>query len=82
MRSDLREDLDCLVIGGGAAGLTAAIYLARYHLSDLSLIAGRAALIWFRKPVIYRFPEGISGPDFLELARRQAARYGGSASDG
>lgn len=38
---------DCIVVGGGPAGLTAAIYLARYHLSVLVFDdqASRAASI-------------------------------------
>ena len=39
-------DLDCLIVGGGPAGLTAAIYLARFHLKLRVVDAGnsRAAL--------------------------------------
>ena len=41
------KPLDCLVIGGGPAGLTAAIYLSRYHLDIMVVDSGksRAALI-------------------------------------
>ena len=68
---------DCLVIGGGPAGLTAAIYLARFRRSVLVIDAGdsRAALI----PESHNypgFPDGISGPDLLKELRDQAQRYG------
>jgi thioredoxin reductase (NADPH) len=69
--------LDCLIVGGGPAGLTAAIYLARFHLSVSVVDSGksRAALIPLSRNHA-GFPEGISGPDLLARMRRQAERYG------
>ncbi|MGK2915436.1 MAG: NAD(P)-binding protein [Porticoccaceae bacterium] len=54
--------LDCLIVGAGPAGLTAAIYLARYRRRILVVDAGqsRAALI----PITHNypgFPHGVSG---------------------
>src|SRR6185312_9392278 len=61
--------LDCLIIGGGPAGLTAAIYLARYRRQGLVVDAGesRAALI----PESHNYPgfQGIAGPALLERLR-------------
>jgi thioredoxin reductase (NADPH) len=69
--------LDCLVVGGGPAGLTAATYLARFRrrFTVVDSGASRATLI----PVSHNcpgFPDGISGPDLLTRLRDQATRYG------
>ena len=68
--------LDCLIIGGGPAGLTAAIYLARYRRDVLVVDAGRsrAALI----PESHNYPgfKGINGRALLERLREQARLYG------
>ena len=69
--------IDCLIVGGGPAGLTAAIYLARFRRSVLIVDAGssRASLI----PTSHNypgFPEGIGGRDLLGRLREQARRYG------
>jgi len=68
--------LDCLIIGGGPAGLTAAIYLARYRRDVLVVDAGesRAALI----PESHNYPgfKGIGGEALLERLREQARLYG------
>ena len=69
--------LDCLVIGGGPGGLTAAIYLSRYHLDILVVDGGksRAAMI----PTSHNhagFPDGINGKDLLDRMREQAQLYG------
>lgn len=75
--------LDCLVIGAGPAGLTAAIYLARFRLSVGIVDAGksRAALI----PRTHNhagFPGGISGKDLLARMRDQAAEFGARVTPG
>ncbi|OWV65547.1 thioredoxin reductase [Rhizobium sp. R339] len=67
---------DCIIIGGGPAGLTAAIYLARYHLSTTVFddYSSRAATI----PVSHNlagFPKGISGRELLARMRTQLQGY-------
>src|SRR5437868_5577983 len=71
------DTFDCLVIGGGPAGLTAAIYLARYRRRVSVLDAGdsRASVI----PRTRNYPgfaHGISGRDLLASLRAQAENYG------
>jgi len=68
---------DCIIIGAGPAGLTAAIYLARFHLSIRLFDSGasRAALI----PRTHNhagYPGGIEGPDLLQRMLRQTEEYG------
>ena len=69
--------LDCLIIGGGPAGLTAAIYLARFHLDILVVDGGKSRAAWI--PCSHNhagFPDGISGKELLERMRAQAQKYG------
>jgi thioredoxin reductase (NADPH) len=71
------ERLECLVIGGGPAGLTAATYLARFrrHIALLDGGESRARYI----PVSHNcpgFPFGVSGTDLLDRMREQAAHFG------
>jgi thioredoxin reductase (NADPH) len=71
------EFFDCLIIGGGPAGLTAAIYLARYRRRIILFDGGdsRASLI----PTSHNypgFPDGVSGPGLLQALRKQAQAYG------
>ncbi|MAW98825.1 MAG: thioredoxin reductase [Sphingomonas sp.] len=74
---------DCIIIGAGPAGLTAAIYLARFHLSIRLFDCGssRAALI----PRTHNhagFPGGITGTELLARMRRQAADFGAERIEG
>ena len=76
------EPIDCLIIGGGPAGLTAAIYLARFHLAVAVIDAGqsRAGLIPLTRNHA-GFPDGISGSDLLDRMRRHADKYGARLVD-
>src|SRR6478609_1870573 len=71
------ETLDCLIIGGGPAGLTAAIYLARFHLEVMVVDAGksRASSIPCTRNVP-GFPDGINGTELVARMRDQACKYG------
>ena len=71
------EPLDCLIVGGGPAGLTAAIYLARFHLRILLVDdgKGRAASIPCTRNLA-GFPDGISGQELIERMTEQARLYG------
>jgi len=77
------KPLDCVVIGGGPAGLTAAIYLARFHLNALVVDGGkgRAAMIPCTRNHA-GYPDGISGAKLIELMREQAQKYGAKIIDG
>jgi thioredoxin reductase (NADPH) len=68
---------DCIVVGGGPAGLTAAIYLARFLLRVLVVDGGasRAQRIP-RTHNLPGFPEGIPGPELLARLRKQAETFG------
>jgi thioredoxin reductase (NADPH) len=74
--------IDCLIVGGGPAGLTAATYLGRYRRSVMLIDDGqsRARLI----PESHNYPgyTGISGPDLLKLLRQQASHYGARLEHG
>ena len=68
---------DCIIVGAGPAGLTAAIYLARFHLSIRLFDSGasRAATIPCTRNHA-GYPEGIKGTDLLARMLRQAETYG------
>ncbi|HEY1144375.1 MAG TPA: NAD(P)/FAD-dependent oxidoreductase, partial [Sphingomicrobium sp.] len=69
--------LDCLIIGGGPAGLTAAIYLARFHLDILVVDAGKSRASWIPCTRNHAgYPDGIEGKELLRLMREQACKYG------
>lgn len=67
---------DCVIVGGGPAGLTAAIYLARFHLAVLVVDAGQSRAAWIpRSHNCPGFPGGIGGSELLERMRAQAGAY-------
>lgn len=74
---DERAPDDCIIIGAGPAGLTAAIYLARYHLSIRLFDSGTSRAAWI--PCTHNhagYPDGIEGKELLRRMREQARKYG------
>src|SRR5947209_15722234 len=75
--------MDCIVIGGGPAGLTAAISLARFRRTAIVVDGGESRARLIPKTRNYPgFAEGITGSDLLEVLRDQARVYGVSLVEG
>jgi thioredoxin reductase (NADPH) len=75
--------LDCLIIGGGPAGLTAALYMARFKRKFRLVDAGETRAAWI--PLSHNVPgfgDGLSGENLLKGQREQLARYGAAPEIG
>ncbi|MBI5278684.1 MAG: NAD(P)/FAD-dependent oxidoreductase [Burkholderiales bacterium] len=69
--------LDCLVVGGGAAGLVAAMYLGRYRRNALVVDAGASRLAKIpRSRNVPGFPQGIAGSELHAKLKEQALQFG------
>src|SRR5947207_3313218 len=69
-------EAEVLILGGGLAGLSAAIYLGRALRSTLVIDSGKSMAVWEPDVQNYLgFPSGISGEELLQRGRKQAERF-------
>lgn len=72
------DEYDCIIIGAGPAGITAAIYLARAQIKCLVLGKWKSGNL-YRAHIVGNypgFPDDVSGPYIVENFVKQAKRFG------
>ena len=77
----MKKVYDCVVLGGGPAGLSAGIYLARFNRSVLVVDKHDGRSSYAQKNENYLgFPRGIQARELCARGRQQAEKYGAKMS--
>ena len=85
--SDSDRIEDVVIIGSGPAGWTAAIYAARANLEPLCIVGtprqdpapvlpGGQLMLTTDVENYPGFPEGVTGPEMMQMFQKQAERFG------